>query len=101
MFPLNLYPAEGTHTSVVVHHVYTFFGMSDHKRQMFILVVAIVMYNLQCYIRKNLAAEVGGAKRLHSLTMVMVTILLCPWAMYQWLTSEVTEWLVNVAAINV
>ncbi|XP_065912027.1 proton-coupled zinc antiporter SLC30A5-like [Dysidea avara] len=88
---------EGTHTSVVVHHVYAFFGMSDHKRQMLVLVVAIVMYNLQGYVKKNLAAEVGGAKRLHALTMVVVTVMLCPWAFYQWLTNEV-ELGVGVAA---
>jgi len=64
--------------------------MSDHKRQMLILVVAIVMHNLQSYMRKNLAAEIGGAKRLHALTMMVVTIMLCPWALYQWLTNEVT-----------
>ena len=81
--------AEGTHTSVVIHHLYSVLGVSDHKGQMLLLVVAIVMYNLQCHIRKNLAAEVGGAKRLHALATVVVAMLLCPGALYQWLTNEV------------
>lgn len=82
--------AEGTHTSVVIHHLYSVLGVSDHKGQMLLLVVAMVMYNLQCHVRKNLAAEVGGAKRLHALATVVVAMLLCPGALYQWLTNEVT-----------
>ena len=83
--------AEGTHTSMVVHHLYGILGVSDHKGQMLLLLVAMVMYSLQCHVRKNLAAEVGGAKRLHALTTVVVAMLLCPWSIYQWLTSEVTN----------
>lgn len=56
---------------------------------MLLLVLAMMMYSLQCHVRKNLAAEVGGAKRLHALTTVVVAVLLCPWALYQWLTNEV------------
>lgn len=80
---------EGTHTSVVIHHVYALLGVSDHKGQMLLLMVAMVMYNLQCHMRKNLAVEVGGAKRLQALATVGVAIILCPWALYQWLTNEV------------
>lgn len=86
----TIFVAEGTHGSVVVHHLYTLLGVSDHKGQMLLLVVAMVMYCLQCHVRKNLAAEVGGAKRLHALTMVVVAVTLSPWALYQWLTNEVT-----------
>ena len=76
---------------MVVHYLYGVLGVSDHKGQMLLLVVAMVMYSLQCYMRKNLAAEVGGAKRLHALTTVVVAMLLCPWAIYQWLTNEVSN----------
>ena len=83
--------AEGTHNSVVVHHLYAILGVSDHKGQMLMLVLAMVLYSLQCHVRKNLAAEVGGAKRLHALTTVVVALLLCPGGMYQWLTTEVID----------
>lgn len=73
----------------MIHHVYALFGVSDHKGQLLLLVVATVMYSLQCHVRKNLAAEVGGAKRLHALATVVVVALLCPWALYQWMTNEV------------
>jgi len=89
MFFLTTVLAEGAHTSLVIHHVYAFLGVSDHKGQMLLLVLAMVMYSLQCHVRKNLAAEVGGAKRLHALMTVVVAVLLCPWALYQWLTNEV------------
>ena len=84
-----MFSAEGTHNSEVVHHLYAILGVSDHKGQMLLLVVAMVMYSLQCHVRKNLAAEVGGAKRLHALATVVVAMLLCPWGVYQWLTTEV------------
>lgn len=74
---------------MVVHHVYALLGVSDHKGQLLLLVVAMVMYNFQCHVRKNIAAEVGGAKRLHALTMVTVAAMLCPWALYQWATTKV------------
>ena len=64
-------------------------GVSDHKGQMLLLMVAMAMYSLQCHVRKNLAAEVGGAKRLHALATVVAAVFLSPWALYQWITNEV------------
>ncbi|VDN10390.1 unnamed protein product [Dibothriocephalus latus] len=75
--------AEGVHKSLLIHRIYEFFiycGLSDHKTGAMLLILAACFESAFHNFSRGLAADIGGAKRLHALStcvsVVPVSILI-------------------------
>ncbi|KAL5109740.1 Zinc transporter 5 [Taenia crassiceps] len=73
---------EGVHKSLLIHRIYEFFihlGLSDHKTGAILLLITACAEAGFNSAARSLAASIGGAKRLHTLstcTSVGVTLVL-------------------------
>ncbi|KAL7064090.1 hypothetical protein AAHC03_05124 [Spirometra sp. Aus1] len=62
---------EGVHKSLLIHRIYEFFifcGLSDHKAGAVLLILAACFESGFHSLSRGLAADIGGAKRLHALS---------------------------------
>ncbi|BHF64907.1 hypothetical protein SprV_0200791500 [Sparganum proliferum] len=62
---------EGVHKSLLIHRIYEFFiycGLSDHKAGAVLLILAACFESGFHSFSRGLAADIGGAKRLHALS---------------------------------
>uniref|UniRef100_A0A0V0JCF4 Proton-coupled zinc antiporter SLC30A5 n=3 Tax=Schistocephalus solidus TaxID=70667 RepID=A0A0V0JCF4_SCHSO len=62
---------EGVHKSLLIHRIYEFFiycGLSDHKAGTMLLILATCFESGFHSFSRGLAADIGGAKRLHALS---------------------------------
>lgn len=58
-----------------------------------LLFVTLCLHAGYTSVAKKLSVEVGGAKRLHSLSSLVSAGILCPWACFIFLTTEVRHML--------
>lgn len=72
----------------IISNVFSFlisrFEVSDHKAGVFMLVVALIIqtgFN-QSSLSKVLKSDLGGNKRLKSLSVCMSTLILLPWTLF-------------------
>ncbi|XP_035667204.1 zinc transporter 5-like isoform X1 [Branchiostoma floridae] len=76
---------EGHHDSTLFHAVYyviSSLGLSDHKSGVVLLFLVLCANVGYRNASKRLSLDVGGAKRLHSLSTLLSAGLLCPWAFF-------------------
>ncbi|ESP05676.1 hypothetical protein LOTGIDRAFT_103228 [Lottia gigantea] len=79
------------HKTVISHifyHIVNLVGWSDHKGGVVLLSITLCLQVGFNAASKKLSVEVGGAKRLHSLSTLVSSILLLPWAAFIYLTKE-------------
>uniref|UniRef100_A0A8C5JYL2 Zinc transporter n=1 Tax=Jaculus jaculus TaxID=51337 RepID=A0A8C5JYL2_JACJA len=82
---------EGRHDSALTHMLYTaiaFLGVADHKGGVLLLVLALCCKVGFHTASRKLALDVGGAKRLQSLSQLVSVLLLCPWVVVLSVTTE-------------
>ncbi|BFZ02223.1 hypothetical protein BsWGS_05262 [Bradybaena similaris] len=89
---------ENIHHTIFTHffkHGVDFLGWSDHKGGVVLLFVTLCLHAGYTSVAKKLSVEVGGAKRLHSLSSLVSAGILFPWAGFIFLTTEsvVDSWL--------
>ena len=83
---------EGLHSNAVVHFLYwclSFLGVPDHKGGAVILICGLALSLVQKVMGRRLSVEMGGAKRLHALSLVVLSFLFAPWAFVHLLASTV------------
>ncbi|XP_018424818.1 PREDICTED: zinc transporter 5 [Nanorana parkeri] len=82
---------EGHHDSALTHFLYTAFsllGVADHKGGVLLLVLAFC-FNIGFHTAsRKLSLDIGGAKRLQTLSHLVSVILLCPWVIVLAATTE-------------
>ncbi|ETE69804.1 Zinc transporter 5, partial [Ophiophagus hannah] len=82
---------EGHHDSALTHMLYTvitFLGVADHKGGVILLVLALCCKVGFHTASRKLSIDIGGAKRLQSLSHLVSVFLLCPWVIVLSLTTE-------------
>ncbi|XP_034296932.1 proton-coupled zinc antiporter SLC30A5 [Pantherophis guttatus] len=82
---------EGHHDSALTHMLYTvitFLGVADHKGGVILLVLALCCKVGFHTASRKLSVDIGGAKRLQSLSHLVSVLLLCPWVIVLSLTTE-------------
>ncbi|KAG8131034.1 putative Zinc transporter 5-like protein [Naja naja] len=82
---------EGHHDSALTHMLYTvitFLGVADHKGGVILLVLALCCKVGFHTASRKLSVDIGGAKRLQSLSHLVSVFLLCPWVIVLSLTTE-------------
>ncbi|RUS79405.1 hypothetical protein EGW08_012818 [Elysia chlorotica] len=89
--------------SEIHHNIFTHFfkngvdilGWSDHKGGVLLLFITLCLHSGYNSAAKKLSVEIGGAKRLHSLSTVAQAGVLWPWAFFVFFSteSEVQSWL--------
>ncbi|GFO13665.1 Zinc transporter 5-like [Plakobranchus ocellatus] len=85
------------------HNLFTHFfkngvdilGWSDHKGGVLLLFITLCLHSGYNSAAKKLSVEIGGAKRLHSLSTMVQAGVIWPWACFVFFTSEseVQSWL--------
>ena len=83
---------EGGHHGIISHLFYfiiSWFNVSDHKAGVLLLFSSLLMHigHDNSSATKVLVSDLGGAKRLKSLSMFTSTLLLMPWALYNILSN--------------
>ncbi|XP_059155372.1 proton-coupled zinc antiporter SLC30A5-like isoform X2 [Physella acuta] len=89
---------ESIHHNILTHifkHGIDFLGWSDHKGGVLLLFLTLCLHSGYNSASKKLSVEVGGAKRLHSLSTLVSTGLLWPWACFIYISTEneIQSWL--------
>ncbi|KAI8774917.1 zinc transporter 5 [Biomphalaria glabrata] len=89
--------AESIHHNIFTHifkHGIDFLGWSDHKGGVLLLFLTLCLHSGYTSASKKLSVEVGGAKRLHSLSTLVSAGILWPWACFIQFTteSEIQSW---------
>eukprot|EP00118_Oscarella_pearsei_P019473 m.207153 g.207153 ORF g.207153 m.207153 type:complete len:328 (+) comp39692_c0_seq11:151-1134(+) len=82
---------EGKHSSETAHVVYlalSWLGVPDHKGGIFLLFCGLCLGVAQKSIARKLAVAVGGAKRLNALYTLTLCVLLSPWAIVTFASSD-------------
>lgn len=75
---------EGPHKSALTHLFYqavSWLGVSDHKGGVLLLMITLLLNVAFKNTSRKLSVDVGGSKRLHALSTLVSSFLLCPWAM--------------------
>uniref|UniRef100_A0A915EHN9 Uncharacterized protein n=1 Tax=Ditylenchus dipsaci TaxID=166011 RepID=A0A915EHN9_9BILA len=72
----------------VFYHVVGWFGVSDHKGGVFLLLIAVFLKMAYDSNFRHLAVEVGGPKRLYAMVTVLSTLFLVPMATLSLLLSS-------------
>ncbi|CAG5135470.1 unnamed protein product [Candidula unifasciata] len=90
--------SENIHHTIFTHffkHGVDFLGWSDHKGGVVLLFLTLCLHSGYTSVAKKLSVEVGGAKRLHSLSSLVSASILFPWACFVFLTTEsvIDSWL--------
>ncbi|CAL1532421.1 unnamed protein product [Lymnaea stagnalis] len=83
---------ENIHHNILTHvfkHGIDFLGWSDHKGGVVLLFLTLCLHSGYTSASKKLSVEVGGAKRLHSLSTLVSTGFLWPWACFIYFTTEI------------
>eukprot|EP00731_Ephydatia_muelleri_P016695 Em0009g1119a len=83
---------EGLHSNAVVHFLYwclSFLGVPDHKGGAVILICGLALSLVQKVMGRRLSVDMGGAKRLHALSLLVLSFLFAPWALVHLLASSV------------
>ncbi|KAH9513268.1 hypothetical protein Btru_034511 [Bulinus truncatus] len=88
---------DSIHHNIFTHifkHGIGFLGWSDHKGGVLLLFLTLCLHSGYNSASKKLSVEVGGAKRLHSLSTLVSAGLLWPWACFVQITtdSEIQPW---------
>ncbi|XP_042190861.1 zinc transporter 5 [Callorhinchus milii] len=82
---------EGHHDSALTHALYTaisFLGVADHKGGVLLLVMSLCFKVGFHTASRKLSVDVGGAKRLHTLSTLVSALLLFPWVIVLTATTE-------------
>lgn len=82
---------EGHHDSALTHAIYTgisLLGVADHKGGVVLLVSALCLKVGFNTASRKLAVEIGGAKRLNTLSNLVSAIILLPWVIVLAATTE-------------
>ncbi|XP_050401353.1 proton-coupled zinc antiporter SLC30A5 [Patella vulgata] len=82
---------EDIHRTVISHvfyHLVNLVGWSDHKGGVVLMFITLCLQVGFNTASKKLSVEIGGAKRLHSLSTLVSSALLLPWAGFIYLTRE-------------
>ncbi|XP_062410579.1 proton-coupled zinc antiporter SLC30A5 [Sardina pilchardus] len=82
---------EGHHDSALTHALYTgisFLGVADHKGGVVLLVVALCLKVGFNTASRKLSVELGGAKRLYTLSSLVSSMVLLPWVIVLAATTE-------------
>ncbi|XP_067838738.1 proton-coupled zinc antiporter SLC30A5 [Heptranchias perlo] len=82
---------EGHHDSALTHALYTaiaLLGVADHKGGVLLLVMSLCFKVGFHTASRKLSVDVGGAKRLHTLSTLISTLLLFPWVIILTATTE-------------
>ncbi|GFS15345.1 zinc transporter 5 [Elysia marginata] len=84
------------------HNMFTHFfkngidilGWADHKGGVLLLFITLCLHSGYNSAAKKLSVEIGGAKRLHSLSTMLQAGVLWPWAFFVFFSteSEVQSW---------
>uniref|UniRef100_UPI00358F11CA proton-coupled zinc antiporter SLC30A5 isoform X3 n=1 Tax=Myxine glutinosa TaxID=7769 RepID=UPI00358F11CA len=75
---------EGRHSSAITHGLHTaisLLGLADHKAGVFLLLATLLLRVGYQAASRKLAADVGGAKRLHALSTLLSAAVLSPWVL--------------------
>lgn len=86
------------HYNILTHlfyHVINVVGWSDHKGGVVLLFLTLCLQVGYNSAAKKLSVDVGGAKRLHTLSTLVQALILGPWALIVSTTAEmqVSSWL--------
>ncbi|XP_043562404.1 zinc transporter 5 isoform X1 [Chiloscyllium plagiosum] len=82
---------EGHHDSALTHALYTvisLLGVADHKGGVLLLVMSLCFKVGFHTASRKLSVDVGGAKRLHTLSTLTSAVLLFPWVVILTATTE-------------
>ncbi|GCB75235.1 hypothetical protein scyTo_0016393, partial [Scyliorhinus torazame] len=82
---------EGHHDSALTHALYTvisLLGVADHKGGVLLLVISLCFKIGFHTASRKLSVDVGGAKRLHTLSTLTSAVLLFPWVVILTATTE-------------
>lgn len=83
---------EGLHSNTVVHFLYwclSFLGVPDHKGGAVLLIFGLGLSLVQKMMGRRLSVDMGGAKRLHALSLLVLSFLFAPWAFIHLLATTV------------
>lgn len=72
----------------IFHHAFDLIGWSDHKGGVVLLFLTLFLQTGFDNASKKLSIDVGGAKRLHSLSTFVSGLILLPWALFLYISRE-------------
>lgn len=79
----------------IFYHIIGMVGWSDHKGGVVLLFLTLCLQVGYNSAAKKLSVDIGGAKRLHTLSTLVQSLMLGPWALIVSTTAEmqVSSWL--------
>lgn len=82
--------ARSSVTSHTMNWISSFVGFPDHRGGVLLLLLGLCLMVVQRKVGRKLSVDLGGHKRLQALSTLVVAILLMPWALYQFMTLNVS-----------
>ncbi|GAB1606164.1 zinc transporter 5-like [Argonauta hians] len=72
----------------IFHHAFDLIGWSDHKGGVVLLFLTLCLQTGFHNASKKLSLDLGGSKRLHALSNFVSGLILLPWALFLYITTE-------------
>jgi zinc transporter 5/7 len=72
----------------IFYHIMGWFGISDHKAGVVLLVIALCLKYVYDVTFRSLAVEIGGPKRLYSMVTVISAVFLVPFGVLAMIMTE-------------